>query len=312
MTFAEPTHLLALAVILVVAAAYALARRRRRRFAVRFPAAAVLASAATRRRRLLPAALLATAAAALAVAAAKPQTTQAIPVEKASVMLVTDESGSMAASDVSPSRLAAAESAAESFLGKVPDSLLVGFVGYSSEVNAAIEPTLDHDQVKAALEGLQADGGTATGDALNAALDRLEARRGKDGKTAPAAVILLSDGKTTQGGDPIAAAQRAKRLGIPVSTVALGTGSGTVEGPNGQLFQVPPDPATLREISRLTGGTFTEAADAGQLDSVYKRLGSKVGTKRVKREVTSSFAGAGLLLLLAGMGTGLRWRGRLR
>jgi Ca-activated chloride channel family protein len=234
-----------------------------------------------------------------------------VPVEKASVMLITDESGSMAATDVSPSRLSAAQSAAQKFLDRVPDSLLVGFVGFASQTNAVVEPTLDHGQVSAALQGLQANGGTATGDALNAALDRLEARRGKDGKTAPAAVILLSDGKTTQGGDPIAAAQRAKRLGIPVSTVALGSDAGTVQAPNGQLFQVPPDPATLREISRLTGGTFTEAADAGQLDSVYKKLGSKVGTKRVKREVTSSFAGAGLLLLLAGLGTGLRWRGRL-
>jgi Ca-activated chloride channel family protein len=74
---------------------------------------------------------------------------------------------------------------------------------------------------------------------------------------------------------------------------------------------VPPDPATPQEISRITGGTFTEAADAGQLDDVYKQLGSKVGTKRVEREVTSSFAAAGLLLLLGGLGTGLRWRGRM-
>jgi Ca-activated chloride channel homolog len=311
-TFAEPTHLLALAVIPAVAAAYALARRRRRRFAVRFPPAGVLASAAmARRRRFLPAALLATAAAALAVSFSKPQTTVAVPVEKASVMLVTDESGSMAAGDVTPSRLSAAAAAAESFLGKVPDSLLVGFVGYSTEVNAAIEPTLDHDQVKAALQGLQADGGTATGDALNAALDRLEARRGQDGRTAPAAVILLSDGKTTQGDDPLAAAERAKRLGIKVSTVALGTSDGVVQGPQGQRLQVPPDPATLQEISRVTGGTFTEAADAGQLDGVYQQLGSKVGTKRVKREVSSSFAAAGLVLLLGGLGTGLRRRSRL-
>ena len=165
--------------------------------------------------------------------------------------------------------------------------------------------------MKAALEGLNADGGTATGDALNAALDRLEARRGKDGKTAPAAVILLSDGKTTQGSDPLAAAQRAKQLGIPVSTVALGTDTASVQGPQGQILSVPPDPGTLREISRITGGTFTQAADAGQLDAVYKELGSKVGVKHVKKEVSSGFAGAGLVLLLGGLGTGLRRRSRV-
>ena len=235
----------------------------------------------------------------------------AVPVEKASVVLVTDESGSMSATDVDPSRLEAARSAAKSFLDRVPDKLLVGFVGFSSQTNAVVEPTLDRTPVKSALDALQPDGATATGDALDAALDRLAARRGKDGKRAPAAVILLSDGKRTQGSDPLAAAQRAKQLGIPVSTVALGTADGVVYGPQGQTLAVPPDPDTLREISSITGGTFTETADAGELDKVYKRLGSKVGTKRVKQEVSSDFAAAGLLLLLGGLGTGLRRRGRL-
>jgi Ca-activated chloride channel homolog len=314
MTLGAPTYLLALLALPAVAAAYVIARRRRRRFAVRFPAAAVFASVAGRQpklRRVLPAALLAAAAATLAVALAKPQATMAVPVEKASVMLVTDESGSMAATDVDPSRLAAARSAAETFLGRVPDKLLVGFVGFSTQTNAVVEPTVDHAQVAAALQSLQADGGTATGDALDAALDRLAARRGTDGKRAPAAVILLSDGQRTQGSDPLAAAQRAKQLGIPVSTVALGTADGTVPGPMGQAIPVPPDPATLREISSITGGTFTETASAGELDNVYKKLGSKIGTKHVKQEVSSSFAAAGLLLLLGGLGTGLRWRGRL-
>ena len=314
MTLGAPAYLLALLALPVVAAAYAVARKRRRRFAVRFPATAVLATVAGGRpklRRVLPPALLAAAAATLAVAVAKPQATVAVPVEKASVMLVTDESGSMSADDVDPSRLAAARSAAETFLDRVPDKLLVGFVGFSSQTNAVVEPTLERDEVRAALRDLQPDGATATGDALDAALDRLEARRGKDGKRAPAAVILLSDGKRTEGSDPLAAAQRAKQLGIPVSTVALGTETGTVLSPIGEPVPVPPDPATLQEISRITGGTFTEAADAGRLDDVYKQLGSKVGTKRVKREVTSGFAAAGLILLLGGLGTGLRWRGRL-
>jgi hypothetical protein len=79
----------------------------------------------------------------------------------------------------------------------------------------------------------------------------------------------------------------------------------------GEPIAVPPDPATLQEISRITGGTFTQTADAGRLDDVYKKLGSKVGTRHVTREITSTFAAAGLVLLLAGLGTGLRWRGRL-
>jgi Ca-activated chloride channel homolog len=314
MSLGAPLFLLALLALPLVALASAVARKRRRRFAIRFPATATFARVAglhPRWRRVLPPALLAAAAATLAVAVAKPQTTVAVPVEKASVVLVTDESASMSATDVDPSRLEAARSAAEKFLDRVPDKLLVGFVGFSSQTNAVVEPTLEREPVKSALQALQPDGGTATGNALDAALDRLEARRGKDGKRAPAAVILLSDGKTTEGSDTLAAAQRAKQLGIPVSTVALGTEGGTVLGPQGEPIAVPPDPATLQEISRVTGGTFTETADSGELDDVYKQLGSKVGTKRVEREVTSSFAAAGLLLLLGGLGTGLRWRGRL-
>ena len=314
MTLAVPVHLLALLAIPAVAAAYAIARRRRRRFAVRFPATAVFARIAgdqPRLRRLLPPVFLGAAAATLAVSFAKPQTTVAVPVEKASVILVTDESGSMSATDVDPSRLAAAGSAAETFLDRVSAKTLVGFVGFSSQTNTVVEPTLDRGEVRGALQGLAADGGTATGDALGAALDRLAARRGKDGRRAPAAVILLSDGKRTEGSDPLAAARRAAQLGIRVSTVALGTDEGTVPGPAGEPIPVPPDPATLQEISRITGGTFTQAADAGDLADVYKKLGSKVGTKRVRREVSSSFAAAGLALMLAGLGTGLRWRGRL-
>jgi Ca-activated chloride channel homolog len=314
MSFQAPLFLAGLAIVPIALAALLLARRRPAKYVVRFPAAATLAAVmpkSSKIRRNVPPALLLTALAAMTVALARPEATIAVPVEKASVMLVTDESGSMSATDVDPSRLTAAQSAANAFLKKAPKSLLVGFVGFSSQTNAVVEPTLDRSQVRSALDSLQADGGTASGDALGAAIDRLAARRGKDGKTAPAAVILLSDGARTEGSDPLAAAQRAKQLGITVSTVALGTADGTVNGPQGQVLSVPPDPATLQEISRVTGGTFTETADAGRLEGVYKKLGSKIGTKRVKREVSSSFAAAGLVLLLGGLGTGLRWRGRL-
>jgi Ca-activated chloride channel homolog len=314
MSFAAPYFLLSLLLIPLVAGAFWLGRRRRRRMAVRFPGAAVFASAAGGRstvRRVIPPALLAAAAAALAIGFAAPEATVAVPVEKASVVLITDESGSMAATDVDPSRLSAAQSAAGTFLDRIPEELLVGFVAYSSQTNTVLEPTSDHDRVGEELESLRAEGGTATGDALNAALDRLSARRGDDGKRAPAAVVLLSDGKTTTGRDPLAVARRAKRLGIPVSTVALGTDEGTVTGPLGEVIPVPPDPETLQAISDITGGTFTEADDAGELDSVYENLGSKIGTKDVKRQVSAGFSLAGLLLLLAGLATGVKWRGRL-
>ena len=262
-------------------------------------------------RRRVPPALLACAALLLAVALARPQASVAVAVERASVMLVTDESGSMSATDVAPSRLDAAQQAARSFMDRVPDKLLVGFVGYSSAIQTQLEPTVEHDTIKSAIDGLRADGGTATGDALTAALDRLEARRGKDGRTAPAAIVLLSDGKTTDGTDPLTAARRAARLRIPISTVALGTPDGVVAGPMGQPVPVPPDPATLRQIAEQSGGRAFETGDAGELDQVYEQLGSRIGTRKEQREVSAGFAAGGLLLLLGGLGTGLRWRGRI-
>jgi Ca-activated chloride channel family protein len=165
--------------------------------------------------------------------------------------------------------------------------------------------------VRRALDALQAEGGTATGDALTAALDRLQARRAKDGTVAPAAIVLLSDGKTTEGSDPLQAAARAARLKVPVYTVALGTDEGVVRGPRGEPLAVPPDPETLRAIARASGGEAFAAEDAGALGEVYERLGSRIGTTTEEREVSAAFAAAGLLLLLGGLGTGLRGRSRL-
>ena len=312
MTFLAAEHLLALAVIPILLAIAVAERRRRRRYAVRFPGVAVvrgITGAAPAWRRWFAPALLALAAAALAISWARPETTVAVPVEKASVVLVTDGSGSMAATDVSPSRLEAARSAAFRFLDRVPDSLLVGFVGYAEAPGIVEEPTADHDRIRAALSSLNAVGGTATGDALTAALDRLESRRGKDGEVAPAAIVLLSDGKTTAGTDPLDAAARAKRLKIPVFTVALGTENGIIPGgPFRPDTPVPPDPETLRQIAATSGGRAYEVDDAGQLDRVYETLGSRIGTRKERREISSGFAGAGLLLLGAGLLAGLRRR----
>jgi Ca-activated chloride channel homolog len=314
-TFAAPLNLLAALVVPALGLAFLLARRRRRRYAVRFPAADVLAGVLARAsswRRRLPPALLACGALAAAVALARPHATVNVPVERASVMLVTDKSGSMSASDVAPTRLDAARAAAKRFLDRAPKSLLVGFVSYASATEADVTPSRDRTEVRAALDALAADGGTATGDALTAALDQLAARKGRDGRTAPAAVLLLSDGQTTDGADPLAAAARARRLGIPVYTVALGTAEGAVTDPStGQQVAVPPDPETLRAIAQRSGGQAFEVDDADELDQVYQRLGSRIGTRKERREITAAFAGGALILLLGGLGTGLRWRGRL-
>jgi Ca-activated chloride channel family protein len=313
-SFATPLNLVALLVLPLVAGLWLLARRRRRTFAVRHPGAGLLASLTApvpAWRRLLPPLLLAFSAVALALAFARPQATIAVPVERASVMLAIDESGSMQASDVAPTRLAAAQRAARSFLSSAPSSLQVGLLSYANTVDGVLEPSADRSATRGAVDALRANGGTATGDALTAALDRLQARRGRDGRSAPAAIVLLSDGKTTAGSDPLVAADRARKLGIPIATVALGTQQGVVYGPDGQAYSVPPDTATLRAIAQRSGGRAYAVADAGQLDRVYRDLGSRIGTRKEQRDVSSMFAAGGLLLLLGGAGTGLRRRGAL-
>jgi Ca-activated chloride channel family protein len=213
----------------------------------------------------------------------------------------------MNATDVEPTRLAAAKAAADRFLDRVPDELRVGLVAFSDAPHTVLRPTAERDQVRAAVDRLAADGGTATGDALAGALQAVGGR-GED--SPPAAVILLSDGANQTGRDPAAVAREAASAGVPVYTVALGTSGGRIEA-NGQVLPVPPDPEALREIAQLSGGASFAAEDAGALDEVYERLGSQIGTREERREISAGFAAAGLLLLGGAMASSLRWRGRL-
>jgi Ca-activated chloride channel homolog len=308
MSFAAPLFLLGLLTLPLGAALHALAQRRRRRYAVRFPGASVAAlaaAAAPRWRRHVPTALLAAGAGALVLALARPEATVAVPVEQASVVLVTDTSRSMTATDVAPDRLAAARSAAERFLDEAPEELRVGAVSFSDTARVLQPPTTDHEQVRAALGGLVADGGTATGDGLDAALGALESAEGS--RRPPAAVVLLSDGKQTAGRDAIAVAQEAGEQRVPVYTVALGTPDGVVDG----SLRVPPDPEALAQIAQASGGESFEVTDGDELTAVYERLGSQLGTREETREVTAAFAAAGILLLGGALAGSVRWLGRL-
>ena len=308
MSFAAPLFLVGLLALPAGVALHILARRRRRRFAVRFPGApvaALAAPAASPWRRLAPTALLAAAVGMLVLALARPEATVAVPVEQASVVLVTDTSRSMTATDVAPDRLEAARSAAERFLDEAPDELRVGAVAFSDTARVLQPPTTEHEQVRAALGGLVADGGTATGDGLDAALRALEPGEGE--RRPPAAVVLLSDGKQTIGQDAVTVAQEAGRARVPVYTVALGTPDGVVDG----ILRVPPDPEALREIAQASGGQAFEASDGDELTAVYERLGSQLGTREETREITAGFAAVGLLLLGGALAGSVRWFGRL-
>jgi Ca-activated chloride channel family protein len=315
MSFAASGWLLGLLLVPLVALAYVASRRRAKRYAVRFTAVPALRAAAgtvPAWRRHLPAALALAALAALVLAMAKPQKTVAVPVERASIMLVTDHSRSMSATDVEPTRLAAAQRAARAFLDKLPSQVRVGAVAFSDAPDAVQAPSTNHDDARRIIDGQVADGATATGDALQVAIDALRNDK-QNGKRPPSAIILLSDGKTTTGPDPVPIARAAGQLKIPINTVALGSRDATVPNPNpfGTPLVVGPDPETLREISRVSGGKAYTAEDSDRLNSIYKSLGSQLGTRKKLKEVTSSFAIGGLVLLLGAGLASLRWAGRL-
>jgi Ca-activated chloride channel homolog len=306
-TFQSPWLLLGLLLLPALVALYVATERRRRRAAAAFAAPLTAASVVPKRpgfRRHVPLTLAALAIAGLIAALARPQVTVAVPAEQATIVLAMDHSGSMAATDVSPSRLTAALNAGEAFLDKVPKKVRVGGVVFNNTAEAVASPSTDRTALKDSLRAaMKPSGGTATGDALATSLQMLRSA----GKKTPGAIVLLSDGKATHGRDPLPVADEAKAAKIPIYTVALGTPSGTL--PNGDA--VPPDTATLQSIAQRSGGRAFTATQAGALSEVYKRLGSEVATKKEPREVTGAFAaGAGILLLL-GSALSLRWFRRL-
>ena len=271
----------------------------------------------------------------------------ATPREDATVLLTIDVSGSMQATDVSPTRLDAARSAAQSFIDQLPAGIRVGVVSFASRPVTLVSPTVDRGAVKTALDSLTARDGTAMGDALMQTLDLAEkiqadsgvaagptpsASPGASGSpgpsasptpgTAPAdkplvATILLSDGANSVGrAQPLEAAQRAATLGVPIYTIALGTPTGqvTVDDPRtGQAvtLDVPPDSETLAQIAEITNATAFDAPTAQDLSAVYANLQSRIGYVQQTQEVTAWFAAAALIFVVAGAGLSALWFGRL-
>jgi Ca-activated chloride channel homolog len=314
-SFREPLLLAGLVLVPLALAAYVAAQRRRRRYAVRYTNVDVLASVARRDPlRHLPAALALLALAALVVALARPQRVVADERRQATVVMVTDTSGSMRADDVPPSRLQAAQAAAKSLTAKLPNDVKLGVVTFGSKADQLVAPTTDKAEIVRAIDSLRIHGATAMGDGLSLALDAAQARLARSVRP-PAAIVLLSDGANTRGQDPITVADRARKAGIRVYTVALGTQTGVLKGTdkqgNPKVTRVPPDTGTLQEIARATGGRFYDVADAGRLQEIYAGLGTRFAKLRERQEVTAAFAGGALVLLLAGAAGSLIRGGRL-
>lgn len=316
MTFLDPTRLWLLLGAIALAVAYIVLQQRRRAYALRFTNLDLLGSVAPKRpgwRRHVPAALFLVGLTLLTMAWATPARDEKVPRERATIVMAIDTSLSMQATDVSPSRLVAAEQAAAEFIELLPPKLNVGVVTFNGRTAIAVSPTTDRELLLAGVSNLRLGERTAIGEAIFASLAAVGmVPADEEGTTPPAAIVLMSDGTTTDGRSNEEAVEAAIDLGIPVSTIAFGTDDGTITL-EGEPFPipVPVDRRSLAEIADATGGTFYEAVSAEELSAVYADIGSSVGYEVEQVEITTWFVGMALVSLLATGALSLAWFSRL-
>ena len=324
-SFLAPWRLLLLAVPIALLVAYVVVQRRRTRYAMRFTNVELLDSVAPDKpgwRRHIAAIGLLTGLVVASMAAARPAFATEQSDHASIVMLAIDTSLSMEATDVSPSRLAAAQEAARNFLTSMPAHTRVGLVAFDGNVRVLAQPTEDHNTVAVALNQLRLGEGTAIGSAIRTSLQAVQSAENSGTTTsttvagtasaAPTAtIVVLSDGETTVGVPNDTAAQEAAAAGVPVSTISFGTPNGVVNDPSGQPVAVPVNGAALARIADQTGGQALTAQSASELKSVFAKLGAGVNSHPVTKEVGDWFAGGALMLLaLAGISS-LAWFSRL-
>nr|WP_206037511.1 VWA domain-containing protein [Rhodococcus sp. HNM0569] len=318
----NPWWLLFLAVPAALAVGYVLAARRKQRNTLKFTNFALLESVAPAqpgRWRHVPIALLVVSLVCFTVALTGPTKEQKVPRNRATVMLAIDVSLSMKATDVEPSRLAAAQEAAKSFADNLTPGINLGLVAFAGTASVLVSPTTNRDATKAAIDNLQLSERTATGEAIFTSLQSistLAAVLGGGDQAPPARVVLLSDGKQTVPESPddprggFTAARQAKDQGVPVSTISFGTSYGTVEIENDRI-PVPVDDPSLREIAELSGGSFFTASSLEELRAVYDTLEEQIGYETTRGDASRPWMILGVVFLTAGLAVALLRRQRL-
>ncbi|MET7750887.1 VWA domain-containing protein [Micromonospora sp. NPDC005367] len=318
MIWLSPARLWLLLGVLALAVGYLLMQRRRSRYAVRFTNLRLLDRIAPERpawRRHVPAGLFLVMLALLVVGFARPTAEVRVPRERATVMVAVDVSTSMLATDVDPDRLAAAKDAAKRFVDGLPDEFNVGLVAFAGSAAVVVPPGTDrealHDGIGRLAEGITGVQGTAIGEAINTSLGAV---KGLDSQAAkdppPARIVLLSDGANTSGLDPMEAAVEAVAAKVPVHTISFGTPGGFVDQ-GGRPIQVPVDGQTLEAVAQETGGMFHEAGTSDELRAVYDDIGTSVGYRTERQDVSARFIGLGLVLAMGAAAGSIRWFSRL-
>ncbi len=312
--FLQPERLWVLAVVPLLIALYIWATLRKKRSGMRFTNTAVLGRVVRKQsqwRRHLAVALSLASLVTLVLAWSRPNGIDRVPRERATVVLVIDVSQSMAATDVPPSRLAAAQQLSKDFIRDLPEQYNVAVVSLSGNPATRLGPTTDRVFANRAIDALALQDSTAIGDALYTALSAIQmAPRVDDGSVAPGAIVMLSDGMNTTGRSPLQGAAEARTAEVPVYTIAYGTENGSVDL-DGKRERVPPDRDLMRQVADASGGVMFAAESAGDLSRVYENIRSEVGYEEVKKETTAQWAGYGLafavLAALAAVSLGARW-----
>ena len=282
--------------------------------------------------RRLPAIFTVAGVTILVFSLARPESVIGLPRLEGTVLLAFDVSGSMAATDVAPSRMEAAKAAALAFVAKQPPSVRIGVVVFSDTGFSTQVPGGDRPAVEAAIQRLEPERGTSLAQGIDASLQAIEAANQLDttdyysnrspeptpeptpvpaGVFEPAIIVLLTDGENTVNADPLAAAQAAKDRGVRIDTVGIGTPNGATLEIEGFKVHTQLDAAALQSIAERTGGTYYAAADQADLSVIYDDVGSRLVVRSEPFELTPLFAGLGLTLLVIGGLASLRWFGRL-
>jgi Ca-activated chloride channel homolog len=338
MSFIWPPMLLTLALVPIGLLLYRYLDIRRHRRLALYGGSGLAQGVARRSGRVrarIPAALVVFGLVVMSIALARPQAVLSLPKQDGTVILAFDVSASMGATDLAPTRMDAAKAAAKDFVARQPSSITIGVVAFSDSGVSVQQPTNDQATVVAAIDRLTPERGTSVASGILASLKVIAIAEAGPyandyytnaspaptptptptpvpaGTHAPAAIVLLSDGENNESPDPMAAAQAAANQGVRIYTVGLGSSAGTTVNLNGFQVHTQLDEATLQQISQVTDGMYYGATDAQQLRSIYDNLDTGLVIQPQLTEVTALFAGAGLLLLIAGALTSMYWLGRL-
>ncbi len=363
-----PGALALLGLIPLIVVVYLWALRRRRRFAMRFSSLSLVRTALpgqSRLRRHLPFAMFIGALAALTLALGRPMAIVSVPTDQVTIILALDVSGSMRSTDIPPSRLEAAQAAALDFIQRQKSSTHIGIVAFSGYAELIQPPTNDGEALQAAVESLTTGRATAIGSGILSSIDAIaqvdksvapsvqdtsvpgaEPTPVLPGAYAPDIIVLLTDGVSNAGPQPLDAAKQAVDRGIRIYTIGYGTQNGSIPfdrgqqggglfgngGPLGGLFgnggqpgggfgggqfggrgfggrfRTGIDETTLKAIAAMTGGNYYPASSAGQLQSVFQSLPTYLIMKHEPMEISVIFAAAGTLFAMLAIGLALLWQ----